>query len=276
VNLAMALVLIFQVTLAVYGFVVPNFRDTTIRTRVTRGLQPPRITTLRLKGARERSDSELSPRSALFPRIWQCDRRVFITLLDSDKTYQSFPMPDLDEKAEARRDRMPARPLGPPGPVVTITTDSEDTGERRQMAGYEVKRIKTTVTVKPADGAGFAASKTEVDGWYVDLPDLACGLGERGVQPPVSGWLVSNGSGTHNEFKYIKTGNAVVGYAVEETSIVSSGGNVEINKTDLLEFSDQPIDESLFEIPPDYTAKPFPFIQRQLILRQFPLAKPNR
>jgi hypothetical protein len=273
VNSAIALALILQLTVpsASYTFVVPSFRDTTIKTRVTRGLQPPRVTTLRLKGPRERSESELpSTGTTSLTHIWQCDRKAWITLFDFNKTYQVFPIHDIDENAEARRKRLLVPPPKPPGPVVTITTDSEDTGERRQMAGYELKRIKTTITVEPAEGAGTAASKTEVDGWYVDLPNLSCLSEERGAQPFVSGWLVRTASGAHDRFEYVKTGNATVGFTVEETSTVRSEGNVVINKTELLEFSDQPLDDSLFEVPPDYTEKPHPVIHKQ-----FPPTKPN-
>lgn len=269
--IVLALIFPFTVLSASYRFVVPSFRDTTIKTRVVRGLQPPRVTTLRLKGPRERSESELtSTGTTSVTRIWQCDRKTWITLFDFNKTYEIFAIPDFDEDVEARRDRMSVPPPRTPGPVVTITTDSQDTGERRQMAGYEVKHIKTTVTVDPAEGAAIAASKTEVDGWYVDLPNLSCLSREQGVQPPVSGWLVRTARGGHDTFKYVKTGNTTVGYAVEETFTVRSEDNVVVNKTELLEFSDQPLDESLFEVPPGYSEKPHPAIHKQ-----FAPAKPN-
>lgn len=271
-NPAIALALFLQLTVlfASPKFVVPSFRDTTIKTRVTRGLQPPRVTTMRLKGPRERSEFQFGlTGSAPVTRIWQCDRKLFISLFAFNKTYQVFPIHDDDD--DAGRTKLPRR-SGPQqsGPVVTITTDSQDTGERRQMAGYEVKHIKTTITVDPAEGARTAASKTDVDGWYVDLPSVACLSREPGVQPPVPGWLVGAAPGAHDTFKFIKTGDATVGYAVEETSTVRSEGNVEINKTEMLEFTDQPLEDALFEIPPDYTEKPHPVIHEQ-----FAPAMPN-
>lgn len=271
-NPAMALALIFQVIFlsAGYRFAVPSFRDTTIKTRVTRGLQPPIVTTLRLKGPRGSESHVTSTGTASFTRIWQCDRKVWITLSDFNKTFQIFPIHDSDEEADARTERLLALPPKPPGPLVTITTDSQDTGERRQMAGYEVKRIKTTITVDPSEGAGTAVSKTEIDGWYVDLPSLSCISREPGPQPPVSDWLVRTAPGVHDTFKYVKTGNATVGYAVEQTSTVHSESNVVINKIELLEFTDLPLDDSLFEVPPGYTEKPHPVIHKQ-----FAPAKPN-
>jgi hypothetical protein len=35
-------------------------------------------------------------------------------------------------------------------------------------------------------------------------------------------------------------------------------GNTIVNKTELLEVSDQPLDESLFEVPPDYVPREKP------------------
>ena len=261
--IAMASILWLTVVLTSATFVVPDFRDTTIKTRITRGVQPPSVVTLRLKGPRGRSESVHGSTGAAFlTRIWQCDQKASVTLHDFNKTYEVFPIRDLEERGEDRKERMPAPPKNP-GPVVTVTTDSEDTGERRQKAGYEVKHIKTTIVVDPAEGAGVAASKTEIDGWYADLPGLFCSSREDGVQPPIAGWLVRTSPGTHAKFKYVNTGDVVPGYTLEEVATVRSERNVVIHKIELLEFSDRPLEESLFEVPAGYTEKPHPVLDRQ-------------
>ncbi len=43
------------------------------------------------------------------------------------------------------------------------------------------------------------------------------------------------------------------GLIIEETANERSAGNVIVDKTELIESSDQPLDESLFEVPPDFT-----------------------
>jgi len=257
-----ALMALLVVPLAQPTFVVPNFPDTTIKTKVSRGLQPPMVMTLRLKGPRQRLDSgrqTADPSAPLITRIWQCDRREWITLLDRMKTFRMFPIHETSENEDAHH--LPPVPK-PGAPVVTVTTDSQDSGERRQMGSYEARHIKSTVTVEPGEGAKTAASKMDVDGWYVDLPGLNCLNMTAGEQPPFTGWLVLIGVGGHDTLKYVKTGNATVGQVVEETSTVHSEGNVVVNKTELLEFSSQPLDESLFEIPANYTEAPKPGLHR--------------
>ena len=236
-------------------FVVPNFSDATIKTRVTRGLQRPMVETLQLKGPKERletSRDSAGPTSPFHTQIWQCDESRYISLLDGIKTYRIFPIPHLGDGADRHLPPVPKHE----SPLVTITTDSEDTGDRRQMGSYQAKHIKTTVTVEPSKDASATASKMEVDGWYVDLPGLACHSGERNEQPPFSGWLIQSARGGHDSFKYVKIGSANVGYPVEETSTVRSENNTIINKVELIEFSDKPLDASLFEIPAGYAEAP--------------------
>jgi hypothetical protein len=240
-------------------FVVPNFADATIRTRVSRGLQLPMVTTLRLKGGRSRSESAPNSTRPMRPftaHITQCDQKAMIILFEPTKTYRIHYFHEPSEREVEREEMQKAKP--PTGPIVTVTTDSEDTGERRQMGSYEARHIKTTITVDPSKGALTPAGKTEMDGWYLDLPGLNCRVADRGDMPPGSAWHVPVAVGGHDTFKFIKTGNATAGYAVEETSTERSEGNVAVNKTELLEFSDKPLDESLFEIPPDHTEAPTP------------------
>lgn len=234
-------------------FIVPNFPDTTIKTRVTHGLQPPAVVTLRLKGPRDRKELEpfagKRPGTLGLAHISQCDRKAWVTLYGGTKTYRVFPIHDFEENGERR--------LPPPnkkeGPVVTVSTDSEDTGERREMGAFQARHIKSIVKVEPSRGASTVAREMDVDGWYIDLSGVGCLDIERGERPPFNGWF-NPGSG--DTFKYVKTGNATVGYAVEETSTIRSEGNAVVNKIELLEFSNKTLDEALFEIPDNYSEAP--------------------
>jgi hypothetical protein len=245
--------------------VVPNFADTTIKTRVTHGLQPPKITTLHLKGARQRTEtvaSAASRREAAMSEIIECDKEIRVQLLALRKTYLLHSLAASPEMRQARRFQ---RPAGPNAAIVTVTTDSEDTGERRQMASYEARHIKTKITVKPSKGAQTPAGKTTVDGWYIDLPGLNCWSTDQGSSmPPVSAWQAPVGMGVHDKFVFKKKGNGMLGYAIEEVSKEKSEANVVIHKIELLEFSDRPLDASMFEVPPDYAQEvfgPFPRLQ---------------
>lgn len=177
--------------------------------------------------------------------IMQCDQRTIYHLNPRAKTYTKMIEPEIPERVL----RLNA-PKDNGGPDVTITIDSVDTGERRPMGSYESRRIKTTITVDPSKGASTPASKTEIDGWYIDLIGLGC----RDDSHPADVGLLSIRSPGHPDhivFNY--TGNGKRGFAIDETSRKNELGNVIVNKTELVEFSEQPLDPSLFEPPSDYT-----------------------
>jgi hypothetical protein len=48
------------------------------------------------------------------------------------------------------------------------------------------------------------------------------------------------------------------GLVVEETAKQKQDGNTIVNKTEMVEVSTQPLDGSLFEVPPDYVLKERP------------------
>ena len=232
-------------------FVVPNYHDTTITTRVTRGLMLPMVTTLRLKGSRQRTESHPESAKPFLPfmvHIMQCDQQAGIMLSQHSKTYR---LTHWHEPAQERH----ARPPKPPdGPEVTVTINSVDTGERRTMGSYQAQHVKTTVIVSPSKEASAKPSRTDIDGWYIDLPGLNCRseMPDR-IPPNVGGWYVTRQIGSHDHLIYKQVGTASRGYAIQEMSTERSDGNVVVNKTELVEFSEAPLDDSLFEVPEDYT-----------------------
>jgi hypothetical protein len=233
-------------------FVVPNFRDTTVKTRQTYGVQMPRVTTLWLRGARERTEHQPEgARFAFYPaEIVQCDQRTIYRLNIQAKTYTKFTGLWIDPPERVLRRSEEERAKKDTGPDVIITIDSVDTGERREMGSYQARRIKTAITVEPSKGASTPPSKTDIEGWYIDLTGLSC----HDDPPTTDVGLLSIHSPGHPDhiiFKY--TGNTKRGFAVEETSRKKEAGNTIVNKTELLEFSDQPLDPSLFEPPQDFT-----------------------
>lgn len=248
---------------------IPNFHDLTIKTRVTRGLNPPSVTVLRLKGARERTETGTDSPNALGPylsRITQCDQETHLTLFERQKSFRRDyfrlpPAPHLSGLTGASGVMtVPVRAIGPAdGVIVTVKFESVDTGEHRQMGGYEEHHIKTTITVDPGKGAAAKKSKTKIDGWYLDLPGYPC---DRPITDPrmqfASIWHLPMRPGGHDRFVFQYEGTSPRGYTVEETSTEKSAGNVLVNKTELVEVSDAALDEALFDVPPDFTLAPDP------------------
>ena len=129
-----------------------------------------------------------------------------------------------------------------------VTTDSVDTGERRQVGSYQARHVKTTITAEPGSEAVSHKSKTEVDGWYIDLTGLYC----QDSSKQTLGWATAS-SGRIDRIIFKRIGTAPRGFAVEETTTRHEDGRVSINKIELIEISEKPLEESLFEVPADYS-----------------------
>jgi hypothetical protein len=240
-------VLLLTAPLPLPKLTIPNFPDLTIKIRRTGGTQYFQEDTLYLKGARQRSEYVIQNATSSLDgvTITQCDEKLRLNLNYKQKTYASFPIEDWETRAKR------ARPTPPPemtGADVTVTIDSVDTGERRKLGSSELRRVKTTTKVEPGAGAVTEPSITEVDGWYIDLPGLSC-RESRGVG---FGYVVAT-SGKRDRVQIKRLGTAPHGYAVEETSRQTEAGRTTISKVELLDFSEAPLDASLFEVPAEYS-----------------------
>jgi len=257
-------------------FVVPNFRDLTLRIRATHGLMTPVVTTWYFKGARQRTehDSSLPHIPGPFTSvIFQCDQRTEIMLHLHDKTYRSFTM---------HSSQMAAVEHHPPvkngtGPDVTITIESTDTGERREIDGYEASHFKTTITIDPSKGASRKPAKTEIEGWYLELPGLDCreSSPRENLIPGAGVGMFEMGftGGGHDHITLKRTGTMPRGLAISQTATERAEGNVIVSKIELLESSEAPLDDSLFEIPADYSPAPMPEVHQVL---RVPQPKPEQ
>jgi hypothetical protein len=238
-------------------FIVPNFRDLTVKTREVRGFLFPIVTSWYFKGARERIEhrDEAAPPSAMVrSTILQCDQKLQFQLNPRDKEVLSSPIGSLIGLSESPQPFLTSARVGP---MVTVTTDSVDTGERRQMGSYEVRHVRTTIRVVPAKGARTPASTKETDGWYIDLPGFGCRQSSEAGQGVLLGFTSISPAGPADHVVLKHLGTAPHGLAVEETITERSRGNVVTSKVKLVEFSEQPIDQSLFELPLDYSPAQF-------------------
>jgi hypothetical protein len=227
-------------------FVVPNFPDLTIKTRRTVDNRHPTEETLYLKGPRQRSEHvSLGANTGKTGTITQCDEKLRLTFNEKDKTYVSFPIEDWSERMKH------ARPLPQfeSGKDVNVTIDSVDTGERRKFDGYEARRVKTTTKVEPQAGAVMLPSTTEVDGWYIDLPGFDC----EEMENKGAGFLYAAiAGGKRDRIVMKRLGTAPRGYALEEAMRKTEAGRTTVSKVELLEFSESPLNDVLFDLPPDY------------------------
>lgn len=134
------------------------------------------IEVLYLKGGRERREwlqQEAGPGGASVI-IMQCDQRRMVQLNLRAKLYSEFPLVDWP----ARPTRETPTPETEP-PAVTTTFDAVDTGERRRFGSYVAHRVTSTVTIDQAPWTEMTVSRSETDGWYVDLDAFGCFAGAR-------------------------------------------------------------------------------------------------
>jgi len=249
IALAVAPAILAQ-TLSIPAFVVPTFADLTIKTRHSFGTTSSRGTTevLYLKGARERReflDEQPGNRRSNYATIMQCDQRRSVQLNPEARLYSVSVLEDWS--AQVKRGR-PA-PEGQ-GADVTTTFDAADTGERRPAGHYVARRVRTTVTVEPSPGANTPPSTRETDGWYMDLPGLGCSDSATTAYLTV-GEVVGPG-GIRDRHHYKTKGAASRGYAIEETTRFTQTGRTSVDRVELIELSEHPLDSSLFDIPRDY------------------------
>ena len=154
---------------------------------------------------------------------------------------------------------MRIRPQLPDGPDVNVTMDSVDTGERRQVAGFEARHLKSTITIQPSKDASTLPGKVQLDTWYLDLPGESCHESIPRSMASIFGGLYKVGPTGHRDHFVIQyTGVQPTGLIIEERSTQKEGGNTILSKTELLDVSEETLDESLFEIPPDYSQRQRP------------------
>ncbi len=250
--LTSSLLVLFAILAAIPGRpidTVPDFRDLTMKTRVTMDSLHSPVMTWYFKGPRMRSemrDSD-SANSVAFTTIYQCDRGTRIFFNENSKTYNTVPADPTRMPVTAH----PAPELPSSGGEVIVTSDSVDTGERRQVGSYQARHVKTTITAEPGTDAVSHKSKTEIDGWYLDLPGAYC----QDNSMPGMGWT-SAWPGRRDRVVFKRLGTSSRGFAIEETITRSEGERVLVTKIELLEISEQPLDESLFEVPADYSLPP--------------------
>jgi hypothetical protein len=240
---------------------VPPVPDLTIKTRQTFDRQNSIISTtiVYLKGARQRRDdiadwppqvraSTGSQRTHIVTQITQCDERRTVLLNEEAKTYAYSPIEDPSvylRRAQTAASR-PPQPE-PTGGDVTITIDAVDTGERRTMGRFTVRRVIITTTTEPGPGASTPPSNGTQDGWYIDLPSPDCrDQGDRAV-------FVTLASSTGDDRVHIRRlGTARRGYPIDEITRSQNERGTTTSKIELIEFSDAPLDAALFTVPPEY------------------------
>jgi hypothetical protein len=266
IAVAVAPVILAQ-TLSIPAFVVPTFADLTIKKRHSFGTTSSMGMTevLYLKGARERREflyEQPGNGRSRYATIMQCDQRRSVQLNPETRLYSVSVVEDWSPRSKRGR----PVPEGQ-GADVTTTFDAVDTGDRRPASHYVARRVRTTVTVEASPGANSPPSTRETDGWYIDLPGLDCS--DAATATYLTANEVVGPSGLRDRQHYKTKGAASRGYAIEETTRFTQTGRTNVDRVELIELSESPLDLSLFDTPRDYRPA-LPLVQGG-----YDLAKPD-
>ncbi|HEX6190357.1 MAG TPA: hypothetical protein VFZ40_20055 [Pyrinomonadaceae bacterium] len=209
--------------------------------------------TTMIKGQRERSETSVSAGAYTMNtvNITQCDMKRTIQINDRARKYLITPMDDGSSSSNTATDAPRTGAPATRGGVVTMTVNTVDTGERKEIMGFTARHIKrTTIMESSPDACSQQKMKIETDGWYINL--------EYGLNCPAnrgSNWAATTTGGCRDRYVYKTTGPANIGYPLQETTTMyGADGSVTMTMTkEVIEISRQPLDATLFDIPAGYT-----------------------
>jgi len=222
--------------------------DVKIKSKQTMSGQSYENTTY-IKGKRQRTETM----NGMMVSLTQCDLRRGIQINPNAKTYVVNPFTVSSETVTAAKPASVDRNgVVQAGGTVTTTITVKDTGERKQMFGFNARHLIITMeTASSADACNKTRMKMETDGWYIDFePQFDCG--------DSASYSAYNGGAKRPscQDKYVmKTnGTAKRGYPVYEkmTMFDESGKETMSYVNEVVELSKSTLDVSLFDVPQGY------------------------
>lgn len=195
-------------------------------------------------------------------RIVRCDLGQSFELNLDTAEYTSAPYPPkplTEDQIKARGLEIPASRAGE-NPTIRVEINTTDTGERKEMLGHTARHFTTTKTQTPLDASHSEPQQEITDGWYIDFDhQLPCDPKPfKGKQGYISGWVgVSNGRYPMEKPEFVYIGEPETGFPIAVTMTVKHPTSppdafVSIFETRVTEFTEGPLDPTLFEIPPGF------------------------
>lgn len=227
----------------------PVRNDLKITYRTTTSGQSMETTTM-LKGARERSEMKLGYGRDII-NITQCDLKRTVQISDSAKKYVITPMETGDSTPGTGATPSGLSEPSRRGGVITYTSSAVDTGERKEMFGFQARHVKTSLAIESSpDACSPLKQRMETDGWYIDFSfGFNCEHGGGALM----GGPTPRG-GCRDTVRFNRQGAARTGYALQETTTsYGPDGRVVFTSTkEVVELSREPLDAALFDVPAGY------------------------
>jgi len=200
-----------------------------------------------IKGSRERSTMQMNG-MVVSTSIRQCDLHRSLTIQDSTKSF--LVRPDVEEPVESKDKKDASANQTTSGGVITYHSTVKDTGERKQILGYNARHLKSTIVTEPSATACNSSKSTyEIDGWYIDLKTVPNPC--RAFAPASSS--SGDSGGCLDKILYKQDGSVKVGYPVQETMTITTDRNSPYTiSTEVSDIQKGSLDATLFEAPMDY------------------------
>jgi hypothetical protein len=221
--------------------------DTKIKQRQTSGGQTYENTSY-IKGKRQRSETN----NGQMIVIQQCDLRRNIQIMPAAKAYMIQPYDQPATTSTTPNNNTSSQPTAvTKGGLVTSTVTTKDTGERKQMFGYNARHIITTMEMKSSpDACSKVDTKMQIDAWYIDAAfalDCDSSRAYTNYTPKASG-------GCRDRYETKTIGMAPKGFPVwQKTTMFGQDGTESFSTiNEVLEFSQATLDPSLFDVPEGY------------------------
>jgi hypothetical protein len=217
-----------------------------------------------VQGDRRREEHRIAFGSNYGPSlalITRCDMGQNFDLNLEDKQYVSTPIPKVRSAAEwqALAAKYSAS-AGPRTPTILIEITTVDTGERKNLFGYEARHVIATEKHTRLNGAKDVEQESVKDGWFADLPtSLSCYPKSRGA---VS-FATARSKNEPVDVPSLKlVGSPEAGFALSMTTTshfpysLPDGSKRETTSTsqqEVTELFSGPLDAQLFEVPRGFT-----------------------
>ena len=225
------------------------FGDVKIKSKQTMSGQSYENTSY-IKGKRQRTESM----NGMTVNLTQCDLRRGIQMNPQAKTYMVNPFAQATQTtttASSSSTDQPKNSVVQSGGKITTTYTIKDTGERKQMFGFNARHLIITMeTVSSPDACSKSDSKMEMDGWYIDAEFvLDCDYGYQN-----HAYNSKRSGGCQDKYEMKTIGTAKRGYPVYEKMNMfdTSGKEIYSMVNEVVELSKATIDAALFEVPQDY------------------------
>jgi hypothetical protein len=200
--------------------------------------------------------------------ILRCDLRQSFVLHPKTEEYSSSPYPPkLATPEQATQFAAEnSETTEPPKLTLRIETTTVDTGERKEMFGYEARHVITTRKQTPLDGSNSEPSQSVTDGWYIDIDrSISCDpkspAGNKRIGIIYSGVRGAGKQIPIDRPEFVEIGARETGLPVKETQTLpmttkfsdgTRATSAHSRESMVTVLEKAPVDPALFEVPSGY------------------------